>query len=37
MPGGEVVLDLDDEIQRAVVVSHGGRLIHPRVPEGAHS
>jgi NAD(P) transhydrogenase subunit alpha len=36
MPRGEVVIDLDDEVQRAVVVSHGGRLIHPRVPEGAH-
>jgi NAD(P) transhydrogenase subunit alpha len=31
MPRGEVVLDLDDEIQRAVVVSHGGRVVQPRV------
>ena len=31
MPGGEVVLDLDDEIQRAVVVSHGGRVVQPRI------
>ena len=31
MPGGEVVLDLDDEVQRAVVVSHGGRVVQPRV------
>ena len=27
---GEVVLDLDDEILRAVTVSHGGRVVHPR-------
>jgi NAD(P) transhydrogenase subunit alpha len=31
MPGGDVVLDLDDEIQAGVVVCHDGRLIHPRV------
>jgi len=31
MPGGVVALDLGDEIQAAVVVSHGGRLIQPRV------
>jgi NAD(P) transhydrogenase subunit alpha len=31
MPGGEVVLDLDDEIQQAVIVTHGGRVVHPRV------
>jgi NAD(P) transhydrogenase subunit alpha len=31
MPGGEVVLDLDDEIQRAVIVSHGGRVVQPRI------
>ncbi|WP_030441625.1 NAD(P) transhydrogenase subunit alpha [Actinoplanes subtropicus] len=31
MPRGEVVLDLDDEIQRAVVISHGGRVVQPRV------
>jgi NAD(P) transhydrogenase subunit alpha len=31
MPRGEVVLDLDDEIQRAVIVSHGGRVVQPRV------
>ncbi|MCU7731251.1 NAD(P) transhydrogenase subunit alpha, partial [Actinoplanes sp. KI2] len=31
MPGGEVALDLDDEIQRAVIVSHGGRVVQPRV------
>ncbi|MFF5296115.1 NAD(P) transhydrogenase subunit alpha [Paractinoplanes globisporus] len=31
MPHGEVVLDLDDEILSAVTVSHGGRVVHPRV------
>jgi H+-translocating NAD(P) transhydrogenase subunit alpha len=31
MPGGEVVLDLDDEILGAITVSHGGRVVHPRV------
>jgi H+-translocating NAD(P) transhydrogenase subunit alpha len=31
MPGGEVVLDLDDEIQRAVIVTHGGRVAQPRI------
>jgi NAD(P) transhydrogenase subunit alpha len=31
MPGGEVVLDLDDEIQRAVIVTHGGRVVQPRI------
>ncbi|MEU4238205.1 NAD(P) transhydrogenase subunit alpha [Actinoplanes sp. NPDC026619] len=31
MPGGEVVLDLDDEVQAAVVVSHGGRLVNARI------
>ncbi|MFC7274874.1 NAD(P) transhydrogenase subunit alpha [Paractinoplanes rhizophilus] len=31
MPGGEVVLDLDDEIQQAVIVTHGGHVVHPRV------
>jgi NAD(P) transhydrogenase subunit alpha len=31
MPGGEVVLDLEDEIQAAVVVSHGGRLVNKRL------
>jgi NAD(P) transhydrogenase subunit alpha len=31
MPGGVVVVDLDDEIQAAVVVTHGGRVVHPRV------
>jgi NAD(P) transhydrogenase subunit alpha len=39
MPGGVLTLDLDDEIQAAVVVCHGGRVIHPRMrallqPEG---
>ncbi|GIF22115.1 NAD(P) transhydrogenase subunit alpha [Actinoplanes tereljensis] len=31
MPRGEVVLDLDDEIQAAVVVTHGGRVVNARV------
>jgi proton-translocating NAD(P)+ transhydrogenase subunit alpha len=31
MPAGVVALDLGDEIQAAVVVSHGGRLIQPQV------
>ncbi|GAA2638972.1 NAD(P) transhydrogenase subunit alpha [Paractinoplanes durhamensis] len=31
MPRGEVVLDLDDDVQAAVVVTHGGRLVNPRV------
>jgi proton-translocating NAD(P)+ transhydrogenase subunit alpha len=31
MPDGVVALDLGDEIQAAVVVSHGGRLIQPQV------
>jgi NAD(P) transhydrogenase subunit alpha len=31
MPGGDLVLDLADEIQAGVVVCHDGRLIHPRV------
>jgi NAD(P) transhydrogenase subunit alpha len=33
MPGGSVALDLGDEIQAAVVVTHGGKVIHPRVRE----
>lgn len=37
MPGGEIVLDLEDEIQGAVVVSHGGRLVHPRLRAGVPS
>ncbi|HEX5198847.1 MAG TPA: NAD(P) transhydrogenase subunit alpha [Actinoplanes sp.] len=31
MPRGEVVLDLDDEIQQAVIVTHGGHVVHPRI------
>ncbi|MCM4085225.1 NAD(P) transhydrogenase subunit alpha [Paractinoplanes hotanensis] len=31
MPARDVILDLDDEILRAVVVGHGGHIIHPRV------
>jgi NAD(P) transhydrogenase subunit alpha len=31
MPGGVVALDPDDEVQAAVVVSHGGRIVHPRL------
>ncbi len=31
MPGGDLVLDPDDEIQAGVLVCHDGRLIHPRV------
>jgi NAD(P) transhydrogenase subunit alpha len=31
MPRGEVVLDLGDEIQQAVIVTHGGQVVHPRV------
>lgn len=31
MPGGTLVVDLDDEIQAAVVVTHAGSVIHPLV------
>jgi NAD(P) transhydrogenase subunit alpha len=31
MPGGEPALDLGDEIQAGVVVTHGGRVVHPLV------
>ena len=31
MPGGVVALDLQDEVHSAVVVCHGGRVVHPRV------
>lgn len=33
MPQGSVALDLSDEIQAAVVVTHGGKVVHPRVRE----
>jgi NAD(P) transhydrogenase subunit alpha len=33
MPEGSVTLDLGDEIQAAVVVTHGGEVVHPRVRE----
>jgi hypothetical protein len=33
MPEGSVALDLGDEIQAAVVVTHGGEVVHPRVRE----
>jgi NAD(P) transhydrogenase subunit alpha len=33
MPDGVVALDLEDEIQKAVVVSHGGHVVNPRVRE----
>jgi proton-translocating NAD(P)+ transhydrogenase subunit alpha len=33
MPQGAVALDLGDEIQAAVVVTHGGKVVHPRVRE----
>ncbi len=33
MPDGVVALDLEDEIQRSVVVSHGGHIVNPRVRE----
>jgi NAD(P) transhydrogenase subunit alpha len=33
MPGGSVALDLGDEIQAAVVVTHGGKVVHSRVRE----
>jgi H+-translocating NAD(P) transhydrogenase subunit alpha len=33
MPGGSVALDLGDEIQAAVVVTHGGKVVHRRVRE----
>jgi NAD(P) transhydrogenase subunit alpha len=33
MPQGSVALDLGDEIQAAVVVTHGGKVVHPRVRE----
>jgi NAD(P) transhydrogenase subunit alpha len=33
MPDGVPALDLDDEIQAAVVVTAGGRVVHPRVRE----
>jgi NAD(P) transhydrogenase subunit alpha len=28
---GELAIDLDDEIQRGVVVTHGGQVVHPAV------
>jgi NAD(P) transhydrogenase subunit alpha len=31
MPDGVPALDLGDEIQAAVVVTHGGEVVHPRV------
>jgi NAD(P) transhydrogenase subunit alpha len=31
MPGGEPAVDLGDEIQAGVVVTHGGRVVHPLV------
>ncbi|MEU8233226.1 NAD(P) transhydrogenase subunit alpha [Actinoplanes sp. NPDC048967] len=31
-PGGVRTVDLSDEVQAAVVVTHGGRIIHPLVP-----
>jgi NAD(P) transhydrogenase subunit alpha len=31
MPDGTVALDLHDEIQAAVTLTHGGRVAHPRV------
>jgi NAD(P) transhydrogenase subunit alpha len=33
MPDGVPALDLGDEIQAAVVVTHGGEVVHPRVRE----
>ena len=33
VPDGAVALDLGDEIQRAVLVTHGGRVVHERVRE----
>jgi NAD(P) transhydrogenase subunit alpha len=33
LPGGSVALDLGDEIQAAVVVTHGGKVVHSRVRE----
>jgi proton-translocating NAD(P)+ transhydrogenase subunit alpha len=33
MPQGSVALDLGDEIQAAVVVTHGGKVVNPRVRE----
>jgi NAD(P) transhydrogenase subunit alpha len=33
MPKGSVALDLGDEIQAAVVVTHGGKVVHRRVRE----
>jgi NAD(P) transhydrogenase subunit alpha len=33
MPKGTVALDLGDEIQAAVVVTHGGKVVHRRVLE----
>ncbi|MEV6851665.1 NAD(P) transhydrogenase subunit alpha [Actinoplanes sp. NPDC051411] len=33
MPQGAVTLDLGDEIQAAVVVTHGGKVVNPRVRE----
>jgi len=38
MPGGVVFLDPDDEVQAAVLVSHGGDVVHPslRDHQGDH-
>jgi NAD(P) transhydrogenase subunit alpha len=33
--GGRIVIDLDDEIQRGVVVTHGGDIVHQRAAEVA--
>jgi NAD(P) transhydrogenase subunit alpha len=33
MPQGAVALDLGDEVQAAVVVTHGGKVVNPRVRE----
>lgn len=30
---GQLVIDLDDEIQRGVVVTHGGEVVHPATAE----
>jgi NAD(P) transhydrogenase subunit alpha len=37
MPGGVLTVDLTDEIQAAVVVAHGGRLVHEAFPEEIRS
>jgi len=36
-PGGELTLDMDDEITAGMLVAAGGRVVHPRVLEAVHA